>query len=139
MKFLIIFFKIFIVLCLLVAGITKLINPKPAVLLLKAISVFPTFLIIPTVSLLPIAEILLGLALAINYRIHLTLIVIFCLFFVFLLFSVYGFLTGLQGDCGCFGSLLKSEFNRVMIIRNFLFTIISGFLYVGCYKESKQI
>ncbi|KAF0147910.1 MAG: Methylamine utilization protein, partial [Ignavibacteria bacterium] len=47
------------------------------------------------------------------------------LFLVFFLFAVYGTAIGINEDCGCFGSVLRSEFGWMMIVRNAVLLTIS--------------
>lgn len=56
----------------------------------------------------------------------------------FFIFAIYGFGSGMEGDCGCFGDLedssiigmlLGSEFGWRMVIRNGIFVAMAGFLF----------
>lgn len=56
----------------------------------------------------------------------------------FFIFAIYGFGSGLEGDCGCFGDLedssiigmlLGSEFGWKMVIRNGIFVMLAAFLF----------
>jgi hypothetical protein len=49
------------------------------------------------------------------------------LFAAFLIFAIYGFISGFDVDCGCFGSNISSEFGIWMIGRNLLLVVIAFF------------
>lgn len=58
----------------------------------------------------------------------------------FLIFAIWGLSTGLDIDCGCFGdldsssfigTLLGSEMGLKMVIRNSIFFLMIGFLFVN--------
>lgn len=63
----------------------------------------------------------------------------------FLIFAIWGLSTGLEMDCGCFGdldsssiigSLLGGEMGWRMVIRNSIFVLMIGFLFVNPYTFS---
>ena len=79
-------------------------------------------MVIITATLLPLTEIGLGLMLILKLQQQTALRITVLLFLVFFLFAVYGTAIGINEDCGCFGSVLRSEFGITMILRNILLT-----------------
>jgi len=63
--------------------------------------------------------------LVLNIQTKKILITVCILFFCFFVFSVYGSIIGLNNDCGCFGSVIKSEFGIFMVLRNLTFFTIT--------------
>ena len=117
--------KYFLVVILMVSGVGKIINPSATISVLLAIPIFPNIFIIPIISLLPLVEIIIGLALIINHNSFVTTVACAGLFLFFFLLSIYGVAIGLQNDCGCFGSFIESRFGWKMIVRNFIFLLMS--------------
>lgn len=105
---------------LLFSGISKILDPMPLIETLKLVANLPEHLIIGISCLLPIIEISLGILLVLKIKPKLVLPVVLVLFASFSLFSVYGTVVGLKNDCGCFGSLVKSEIGWGMVVRNML-------------------
>lgn len=117
-----------IALVLVVSGIGKLIDPGPMIEILGQTPHFSEWMIIPVVSVLPVVEIVLAIALVIRYREKVNLLLCLGLFVGFLTFSIYCTLYGLNSDCGCFGSFLESHIGWKMVLRNFLFVLMVGFM-----------
>ncbi len=113
---------------LLVSGSGKIIDPEN---FLKVLNVTLGFLgeniIVLTATALPVIEIALGLMLILKLKVKETLIVILSLIIVFVLFAIYGFISGFDVDCGCFGTVIKNEFGILMIGRNLLLVGIAFF------------
>lgn len=64
----------------------------------------------------------------------------------FLIFAIWGLSTGLEIDCGCFGdldsssligALLGGEWGWKMVIRNSIFMLMIGFLFLNPFTFSK--
>jgi len=66
-----------------------------------------------------------GLFLLLKIKVKESLVTTVFLFAVFTIFAVYGFIFGIDGDCGCFGNITNSGFDSGMIIRNFVFLLMS--------------
>ena len=94
---------------LLVSGIAKIADPMPMIETLKALTSLGENLIILATTLLPIIEIGLGILLVLRIGPKIVLFCTLILFGAFLAFSIYGTLMGISNDCGCFGSLVKSD------------------------------
>ncbi|MBK8945422.1 MAG: methylamine utilization protein [Ignavibacteriae bacterium] len=118
-----------IVIILLFSGLSKIINPLPLLETLELFSFSEDLNLIVTL-LLPIFEIILGLLLLFKIKIKTTLLIVSILFLSFVAFSIYVTVIGTDGDCGCFGNVIKSEFGWGMIIRNIIFFIFSIILYI---------
>ena len=113
---------------LLGSGISKIVNPET---FLKVLNVTIGFLgeniIVLIATILPVIEIALGLMLLLKTKVKETLIAILLLFSAFALFAIYGFISGFDVDCGCFGTVIKNEFGILMIGRNLLLVGIAFF------------
>lgn len=112
---------------LLLSGISKIIDPMPLIETVKLVFGLPEEILILTATILPIIEIGFGLLIILKIKPKPVLFSTLVLFFAFFAFSVYGTIVGLKNDCGCFGSLVKSEIGWWMVIRNTTFTAISIF------------
>lgn len=126
-----------IVIILIFSGISKIVNPIP---LLDTLKLFPFSedLNLIVTLLLPLFEIILGLLLILKIKMKTTLLIVSLLFLSFVAFSIYVTIIGVNGDCGCFGNVIKSEFGWDMIIRNIIFFLFSIILYIK-QKKSKKI
>jgi hypothetical protein len=141
----------FIAVVLSLSGISKILNPEN---LLNTLNTTLTFLggniIILIATVLPVLEIALGLMLMLPvpmgkiWRSHdksktkETLLTTVILFATFLIFAIYGFISGFDVDCGCFGSNISSEFGVGMIIRNMVLLIITILVLLLNNKEVKN-
>jgi hypothetical protein len=117
------FFYYSITIILFFSGFSKIIDPEN---FLKVLNVTLGFLgeniIVLTATALPVFEIVLSLMLMLKTKE--TLIATVILFGVFLIFAIYGFISGFDVDCGCFGSNVSGEFGVGMIIRNLVFLLL---------------
>ncbi len=120
----------FICTVLLFSGITKIIDPSPMIETMKAAFKVDENLLVLAATILPIVEIALGLMLVLKIQTKKTLLTATALFFVFFVFSIYGTLIGLNVDCGCFGSVVKSEFGMTMVIRDLILLTIVVWLAI---------
>ena len=62
----------------------------------------------------------------------------------FFIFAIYGFGSGMEGDCGCFGEVedgnilamvLGSTFGWSMVIRNGIFVAMAGVLFINTNRS----
>lgn len=114
---------------LLFSGISKIIDPLPLIETLKLVLNLPENMLIIIATILPIVEISLGVLLVLKIQPKTVLLATLVLFAGFFLFSVYGTIVGLKNDCGCFGSILKSEIGWRMVERNaLLLGVITSFI-----------
>jgi hypothetical protein len=122
------FFYYSITIILLFSGFSKIIDPEN---FLKVLNVTLGFLgeniIVLTATALPVIEIALGLMLILKIKVKEALIATLLLFSAFALFAIYGFISGFDVDCGCFGTVIKNEFGILMIGRNLLLGGIAFF------------
>lgn len=109
----------------LFSGIMKIVDPIPTMDTLKTVFHFSDTLNLIIATMLPLVEIAIAALLLLNMWQKQILLIVSILFLCFFLFAVYGTITGISNDCGCFGNVVKSEFGWNMIIRNFLFLSIS--------------
>lgn len=115
---------------LLAAGIIKIYDASGVISVLTQLSFLNESAITLIATILPIIELGLGIALLLNWQTPLTLKLTVTLLAIFFGFSMYGMVTNLQGDCGCFGSVIQSKFGLGMVIRNLLLLLASGYLLV---------
>ncbi|KAF0158295.1 MAG: Methylamine utilization protein, partial [Ignavibacteria bacterium] len=105
-------------------GVSKIIDTTSLIEVLQQIKL-PVDLVIITATLLPLTEIGLGLMLILKLQQQTALRITVLLFLVFFLFAVYGTAIGINEDCGCYGKIIKSEFDWMMIVRNAVLLTIS--------------
>jgi len=115
---------------LIVAGFLKTYDASGMIEVLNQISFLNGPAVTIMVSMRPMIELGLGMALAVKFQPEVILTVVAGLFLLFLGFSIYGYLSGLQGSCGCFGGLAESGFGWEMILRNLVLFCAAGFLWV---------
>lgn len=113
---------------LVFSGISKIINPLPTIETLKAAFKFSNEINLIAATMLPVIEVALALMLLFKYKQRIVLITINVLFFFFFLFAIYGTAIGLNVECGCFSSVVSSEFGIKMILRNLILTSIAFWL-----------
>src|SRR5699024_9311931 len=88
---------------LLVAGVAQLIDYTGLLNTLQQISFLNDACVIWIATLLPVLEITLAVLLFLNWKPNKVLAATLFLFTVFFIFSIYGLVLGLSGDCGCLG------------------------------------
>lgn len=121
-------FRLFLIFILVLSGGLKIIDCSKMIEILQLLIWFPDRLVIITSTLFPIFELSLAFFMIIGYQRKLTSILCTGLFLFFFLFSVYGTIIGIEQECGCFGNLIKSYFDWKMILRNFIFFMLSSYL-----------
>jgi len=116
----------FIAIVLIASGVLKIIDAGSLIAALT--SAFPFVnenIRIIISSLIPFIEVLTGILLLLEIKKKEAMLAAVILFGAFTLFAVYGFIFGIEGDCGCFGNAVESSFGWGMIVRNSLFFIIA--------------
>jgi hypothetical protein len=111
------------------AGITKLVDSSGFVAVLQQLHFLNIKEILWIAALLPIIELGLALSLLVQWRPAEVRWMVFLIFAAFLGFGIYGWLTGMNGDCGCFGNLVKSSFGWLELLRNSVLFCAAGFLW----------
>ena len=123
---------------LIFAGILKVQDNSALFETVAYITWLPLGLKSLTIDLLPWVEIMVGFFLLTFMFDKITLPVNALIYLTFFIFAIYGFSTGIEGDCGCFGDLdddslagmlLGSSFGWTMTIRNGIFVAMAGFLF----------
>ena len=123
---------------LIFAGILKVQDNSALFETVAYITWLPLGLKSLTIDLLPWVEIMVGFFLLTFMFDKITLPVNALIYLTFFIFAIYGFSTGIEGDCGCFGDLdddslagmlLGSSFGWTMTIRNAIFVAMAGFLF----------
>jgi len=130
---------------LIFAGILKIQDNSALFETVAYITWLPLGLKSLTIDLLPWVEVLVGFFLLTFMFDKITLPVNALIYLTFFIFAIYGFSTGIEGDCGCFGDLdddslagmlLGSSFGWTMTIRNGIFVTMAGFLFWNPIKRS---
>ncbi|MEX2600634.1 MAG: MauE/DoxX family redox-associated membrane protein [Balneolaceae bacterium] len=114
---------------LILAGYLKLQDSSALMETVATITWLPVWLKWRIVELLPWVEILTGILLLIRLKERWVVSLVSLIFLGFLGFAIYGFATGMEGDCGCFGELADSTFGWKMIFRNGFFATMALFLF----------
>jgi len=117
--------KLFLILILLISGVSKIISPNSAVSIIFKLAIIPIRVIYPLVYALSILEVLLAIVLLVWPKIKTIYYIINLLFYFFFIFSIYIVISGITGDCGCFGAFIKTNVGLALIIRNFLLLSLS--------------
>ena len=125
--------RILLGIVLIFSGIAKIADPSKAVDLMLDFKVIPEALILIIVSILPVLEILIGVLLILGMYPKFASISALVLFSGFFLIIIYGTIIGLNSDCGCFGSLVKSRIGWGMVVRNGVFVV------GGVYMSIKEV
>ncbi|MEX0647905.1 MAG: MauE/DoxX family redox-associated membrane protein [Balneolaceae bacterium] len=114
---------------LILAGYLKLQDNTALFETIAYITWIPVWIKSLIVDWLPWIEIVVGGLLLTRFIDKTVITIVLLIFTGFLGFAIYGFATGLEGDCGCFGELSDSTFGWSMIIRNAVFVAMAGFLF----------
>lgn len=131
-------FRIVLAGALIVAGYFKILDNTALFETVAYITWIPNSMKSVLIDLLPWVEILAGGLLLTKLYDKIAIPAVTVIYVSFLLFAIYGFSTGIEGDCGCFGdvgddgllaSLLGSSFGWTMTIRNTIFVAMAGFLF----------
>lgn len=97
------------------------------------------------IDFLPYVEIVAGSLLIFKIFDKIILPLNALIYLSFLIFAIWGLSAGIEMDCGCFGDLdsssfigllLGSEIGWKMVIRNSIFMVMIGFLFVNPYVFS---
>ena len=123
---------------LLFSGISKIIDPIPLIETLKLVAKLPEDIFIIIATVLPIIEIGLGLLIIMRIKPKPVLLTTLILFGAFLAFSIYGTIIGMKNDCGCFGSLVKSEIGWGMMGRNIFLLVVNILIVNNIINKSKD-
>lgn len=131
------FFRLALAAVLIFAGVLKLIDNTALFETVAYITWLPVWFKSILISTLPWAEIIVAGLLLLKWQFKYIVSFVLLIFAGFLGFSIYGFATGLEGDCGCFGDLAESSFGWGMIFRNAVFTAMAGFLFYDTGRNTK--
>jgi len=126
----------FIALVLISSGVIKIIDAGSLITVLT--SAFPFVnenIQIAIASLLPLIEMLTGILLLLKIKKKEAMLAAVILFSAFTLFAVYGFIFGIEEDCGCFGNVVESSFGWGMIVRNLIFALIAFLILIQAKRE----
>lgn len=129
-------FRVVLAGVLVFAGVLKLQDNSALLETVAYLPWLPVWLKWRVVEFLPWVEILVAVLLVIRIKEKWVLSVVGLIFTGFLLFAIYGFATGMEGDCGCFGEFGNSSFGWGMIFRNAAFVGMAGFLFYQPAEEN---
>ncbi|NBC27746.1 MAG: hypothetical protein GVY08_12860 [Bacteroidetes bacterium] len=130
-----ILFRMLLGALLLIAGILKLQDNSALFETVAYITWIPASLKSVVIDTLPYIEVLVGALMITGYFKKYILPVGAFIYVGFFLFAIYGFGSGIEGDCGCFGEVddsnilayvLGSTFGWSMVIRNGIFVAMAG-------------
>ena len=108
--------------------------------MIETMQVFSTIgnnILIIITTLIIIIEVTFGLLLLFKVKTKLVMIGALFLFTVFVIFSIYGTIVGMQNDCGCFGSMIESNYGWGMIGRNTTFVALNA-IYIRYFMGTKK-
>lgn len=134
-----IFFRIVLAGLLIFAGYLKIQDNTALFETVAYMTWVPLWIKSIVIDLLPYVEIIVG-GLLLTTKIDKVAVPATALIYLsFFIFAIYGFGSGMEGDCGCFGDLgdssflnaiLGSSFGWQMIIRNGVFVAMAGVLFL---------
>jgi len=121
------------------AGFIKLIDPKAFAVSISQYDIVPQILLAPVAIGLPALEFFAGIALIMNIRGSLT--VILSLLFLFVSVLGYGILNNLNIDCGCFSEEDIKGFNslRIAFYRDLIMIAMASYIYAYRRFTPRQI
>ena len=121
----VVYYSVYYFMCsvLVFAGVAKLYNPFPVLEVLRDSTPVPTLLLIGFVAFIAVFETLLGLMLILRIKVKENLISTGVLFLFIFIFTIYGATMGINGETGCFGGLIKSQFDISMVVKNSIFLL----------------
>lgn len=137
--------RIILGLLLLIAGVLKVQDNTALFETMAYITWVPTIIKSLVIDTLPWIEVLTGALLITGLFKKLTIPVGALIYAGFFAFAIYGFGSGMEGDCGCFGEVgdsnilamvLGSTFGWSMVIRNGIFVAMAGFLFLNTSPNS---
>lgn len=105
-------------LLLLLAGVLKVLDNASLIEGVAMMTWLPDALKLLVVELLPWVEVLLGILFVAGIQLRWSGAAVTLLYMVFLVYAIYGWVTGQEGECGCFGGLGGSSFGWQMTLRN---------------------
>lgn len=137
-------FRVILGALLLIAGVLKLQDNSALFETVAYITWIPNFFKSLVIDTLPYLEVLIG-ALMVTGVLKKAAIPAGALIYLgFFIFAIYGFGSGMEGDCGCFGDVedgnilamaLGSTFGWSMVIRNGIFVAMAGVLFINTNRS----
>ncbi|MEX0663023.1 MAG: MauE/DoxX family redox-associated membrane protein [Balneolaceae bacterium] len=140
-------FRIVLAALLIVAGYLKIQDNSALFETVAYLPWVPLWIKSIVIDLLPYVEIIVGGLLLTTKVDKLAIPATTLIYLSFFIFAIYGFSTGIEGDCGCFGDLedgsllnavLGSTFGWQMVIRNGIFVVMAGVLFLQFGKRSYE-
>ncbi len=113
------------------SGTVKLMDTYKFAGIIYEYGILPDFLINPAAIGVPLIEVIAGLGLVFNIKYSLESITLMLIMFMGVLW--FGILNELNIDCGCFSAdeIAEQGSLRSALYRDFVFTAISVFLFIG--------
>lgn len=123
---------------LLVAGVLKILDDstlRDGVGLIPWLPVWAKLLVI---RLLPVVEVVLGGAFAAGLLLRWSGSATSLLYLVFFGYAIYGWATGMEGECGCFGGVGGASFGWQMTLRNALLLAGAAIVTARSWRPTKE-
>lgn len=140
-------FRIVLAGLLIVAGYLKIQDNSALFETVAYLTWLPMWIKSLLIDLLPYVEVIVGGLLLSTMLDKVAIPAATLIYLSFFIFAIYGFSTGIEGDCGCFGdlgdgsllnSVLGSTFGWQMVIRNGVFVAMSGILFMQFGNHSSE-
>jgi uncharacterized membrane protein YphA (DoxX/SURF4 family) len=115
---------------LVLAGVLKVIDDGSLRDGVGMIPWLPLWFKLLIINWLPWTEIVLGALFAAGWPLRLAAPLVTLMYGVFLGYAVYGWATGMEGECGCFGGVGSASFGWQMTLRNLLLFAGSAWVWM---------
>jgi uncharacterized membrane protein YphA (DoxX/SURF4 family) len=124
-------FRIVLGVIFIYSGTVKLIDPYTFSDTINAYGILPFLLVYPAAITISIIEIIAGFGVIFNLQYSLELITLMMIMFIGVL--IYGIMTDLKIDCGCFSEEKIGEVGnlRQALYRDFMFVVIIIILFIS--------
>ncbi len=116
------------------ASYDKILHPAEFAKIIYNHQIVPDELINLTAIFLPWLELIAGCLLLSGLWLAGSAFISNILFIIYLCLLIYNNVRGLDVNCGCFSTSLEGNSHSILnVVRNFIFVIISGFLFIKIY------
>lgn len=105
---------------LIIASISKLLNLKGFIFVIRMLNIFSRNLSKITGLFIPLIELILGLLFILGIHIKLAAVIAFLLFSTFLFLNIYAIKTGKDLSCNCYGKLLSTQMGIGGVLHNLI-------------------
>jgi Methylamine utilisation protein MauE len=102
------------------AGFAKLFDSQSFLKAIQQLDLVPAPLVFPLMVVVVQCEIWLGLALVVGFRTRIVAATLAGLVSLFIIAIAVALMRGINGDCGCFGSLASEKLGPGLVVRDSL-------------------